>query len=453
MSQNRRILLVDDELENLSALKEVIEREGYDCLVESDATLALTHLRNDPSIALIITDLKMPIMNGIEVLQAAKLLRPDVSRVLVTAYGSIEETVSAMKLGAFDVLAKPLKTKVIRELLQKIMSKVPPQTSALREIENPAYKISLPYQEVMQRIQKAASSNAQVLLLGESGSGKTYLAKQLHLASLRCDKPFIALNCAAIPSELLESELFGFEKGAFTGATQSREGKIMAAQNGTLLLDEIGDLPLFLQGKLLQFLQEKKFFRLGSNKEQIADVRILAATHQKLDVLIREGKFREDLAYRLRVIEIEVPPLRSRKDDLYWLVPSILDRLAEKNSTSIVRVNFASFQALYEYNWPGNIRELENVLESALVMSSDEEMREGLLSPLSLPQKIINSPERSPVSGMKICDLASLEKQAIQQALLSTAGNRRLAAQLLGISERTLYRVLGSQSPEAPLVI
>jgi transcriptional regulator with PAS, ATPase and Fis domain len=219
----------------------------------------------------------------------------------------------------------------------------------------------------------------------------------------------------------------------------------MAGHKGTLLLDEIGDLSLELQAKLLQFIQEKKFFRLGSNKEVQADVRILAATHRNLDEMVREGKFREDLLYRLRVVEIEVPALRERRDDLFWLVPFLLDRITEQNNKPSLRLTHSAFKILYQYFWPGNIRELENVLEGALVMASDEEIREGFINELSLPQKIKAQADLSNGNASwNLPDLASLERQAIQQALVLTGGNRRLAASMLGISERTLYRALGT---------
>lgn len=438
----RKILLVDDEQENLNALGDVIERDGWTCLKAQDATEALRLLRSDSEIGLMITDLKMPHISGLDLLQNARLIRPDVQRVLVTAYGSIEETVEAMRAGAFDVLTKPLKSKTIRELVAKLMEKAPPLST---HSASKTQHISAGYAEVVERVRRAALSRAQVLFLGESGTGKSFLAKQLHQESGQNKGPFVSLNCAAIPHDLLESELFGFERGAFTGATFARDGKIMAAHGGTLLLDEVGDLSLGLQAKLLQFIHEKKFFKLGSNKEIQADVRLLAATNHNLEALVKDGKFREDLLYRLRVVEITVPALRVRKDDLFWLVPALLDQLAEKNSRPAVRLTHDAFKLLYEYNWPGNIRELENVLESAFVMASDDEIRQGLLTELSFPQKLKTTTDKTTLGAWSLPDLATIERQAIQQALTLSGGNRRLAASLLGISERTLYRVLGSQ--------
>jgi transcriptional regulator with PAS, ATPase and Fis domain len=280
------------------------------------------------------------------------------------------------------------------------------------------------------------------LFTGESGSGKSYLSRMLHEWSQRSQAPYVALNCAAIPADLLESELFGHEKGAFTGAHASRDGKVLAANGGTLLLDEIGDMSPALQAKLLQLIQEKRFFKLGSNKEIHADVRIISATNRNLAELVREGKFREDLLYRLKVIEIQVPSLRERKADLLWLIPGLLDTLAEKNKRPPVRLTHEALARLWSYDWPGNIRELENVLESSLVLAPAEELREGFLTENALPAWLRDGHSDA---SYPMPDLATIERQAIQQALAVSSGNRRIAAKLLGISERTLYRVLGSE--------
>lgn len=433
------ILIVDDEAENRSGLSQLLKREGYETLEAENADVALQHLKNNPQIRLLITDLKMPgELNGIDLLKTARILRPEVARLLVTAFGTIEDTVAAMKLGAFDVLAKPLKIKILLQNIEKLLkeptSRVPSQSLSVRSTISPAYA------EVTDTLRRAAASQASVLFTGESGSGKSFLAKALHESSARRDGPFVGLNCAAIPSELLESELFGYEKGAFTGATQSRDGKILAANHGTLLLDEISDLSLPLQAKLLQFIQEKRFFKLGSNKEILADVRILSATNRKLEDLVAEGKFREDLLYRLKVVELHIPPLRERKEDLLWLIPALLDQLTEKNSLPKVRLTQEALSRIWAYDWPGNIRELENVLESSLVLARPEEIQEGFLSEKNLPAKL--QPKGQVGETPKISDLATMEKNAIQQALLLTGGNKKLAARLLGISERTLYRAL-----------
>ena len=446
------ILIVDDEAENRSSLAAVLEREGWSCLQAACGQEALALLREKPEIELLVTDLKMPGgLDGLELLQSARLVRPDVQRLLVTAFGTIEDTVSAMRAGAFDVLTKPLKSKNVRETVARLLARSPraPSTSSVSP-QAPATgaspsssQLSQAFANVMQMLKRAAISQASVLFLGESGTGKSYLAKVLHQSSDRKAGPFIALNCASIPSELLESELFGYEKGAFTGAHQSREGKIMAANGGTLLLDEIGDLSSGLQAKLLQFIQDKKFFKLGSNREISADVRIVAATNRPLDELVKTGHFREDLLYRLRVVEITVPPLRERRTDLFWIIPALLDLLAEKNHLPPVRLTQGAFSALWKHEWPGNVRELENVLESALVLAPPEEIREGFVSEQALPAKF-RALQGESVDLASIPDLATIERQTIQQTLLLTGGNRRLTASILGISERTLYRVLGS---------
>ena len=428
------VLIVDDEVENRESLRHVLERDGYDCLDAPDGTQALQLLRERPDIRLLITDMKMPgSMDGLELLQAARAVRPDVQRLLVTAFGTIEDTVTAMRAGAFDVLPKPLKSKTVRETVARLIERAPPAPVTTQ--------LSPAYARVMDLVRRAAGSEASVLFTGESGTGKSFLAQVLHEGSTRREGPFVALNCAAIPVDLLESELFGFEKGAFTGATQAREGKIQAAHRGTLLLDEIGDLSPALQAKLLQFIQTRKFFRLGSNKEVQADVRILAATNRPLAKLVAEGAFREDLLYRLKVVEIQVPPLRDRKQDLFWLVPALMDTLTEKNKRPPLRLSNEAFRKLWNYGWPGNVRELENVLESAVVLASAEDIQAGLISETSLPAPVNESGDHDP---LPVQDLATLERQALKQALVAAGGNRRLAANLLGISERSLYRLLGA---------
>ncbi len=435
------ILVVDDEAENRASLVAALNREGWPCIEAASGNEALEILRNNLNIRLLITDLKMPGgLNGLELLQSARIIRPEVQRLLVTAFGTIEDTVTAMKSGAFDVLPKPLKLKSLKETVAKLLERAPSQSSVPKIETVSRAQISPAYCTVTDTLRRAALSEANVLFTGESGCGKTYLARVLHESSARRDGPFVALNCAAIPEDLLESELFGFEKGAFTGAVQSRDGKILAANGGTLLLDEIGDLSPALQAKLLQFIQDKKFFKLGSNREIVADVRILSATHQALDTLILSGRFREDLLYRLKVVEIKVPPLRERKEDLFWLVPGLLDVLCEKNKIAKVRLTQNALAKIWAYDWPGNIRELENVLESCLVLAPTEEIREGFLSEKTLPEKLKDQKDEGEMP--KVTDLATIEKMAIRQTLLLTNGNKKLTASLLGISERTLYRTL-----------
>lgn len=449
------ILIVDDEIENRESLSALLKREGWPCLTAGSGAEGLTLLRENPSLRLLITDLKMPGgMDGLELLRTARLVRPDVQRLLVTAFGTIEDTVTAMKVGAFDVLTKPLKLRNLKETISRLLERSGLESARTAYDGLAPQQLSNTYARVMETLRKAALSQASVLISGESGVGKSYLAKALHESSTRKDGPFVALNCAAIPEDLLESELFGFEKGAFTGATHSRDGKILAASGGTLLLDEISDLSTGLQAKLLQFIQDRKFFKLGSNKEISADVRIVSATNQSLTQLVSSNKFREDLLYRLRVVELTVPPLRERKQDMLWLIPAVLDKLSERNSLPPVRFTHAALAKLWAHHWPGNIRELENVIESTLVMAPPEEIREGFLSEKSLPPLFHEndslrgsslSSDLATVDLAPIADLATVERQAVQQALVLTGGNRRLAANLLGISERTMYRLLDSQ--------
>jgi two-component system, NtrC family, response regulator HydG len=446
--KSSQILIVDDDVENRQSLVEALDKSHGPIHQAASGREAIEILRANPRIKLLLTDLKMPGgIDGLDLLQAARMLRPDVQRLLITAFGTIEDTVKAMKAGAFDVLTKPVKLKALRETVDRLLEKAP-QTTLEASKDLASYELSPQYAQVTETLRKAALSEASVLFTGESGSGKSYLARTLHEWSHRSKGPFIALNCATIPADLLESELFGHEKGAFTGATQAREGKIIAADGGTLLLDEIADMSLPLQAKLLQVIQEKRFFKLGSNKEIRVNVRILSATNQILPTIVREGRFREDLYYRLKVIQIDVPSLRSRKQDLFWLIPGILDSLSEKNHMPPVRLTEGALRKVWAYDWPGNIRELENCLESALVLSPEEDIRSGLMTETSLPENLRHSTgDATNATFPQMSDLATLERRAIRQALLLSSGNRRLAAALLGISERTLYRVLGSESP------
>jgi two-component system response regulator HydG len=447
------ILVVDDDRENRQSLVEVLKKDSWECREAENGEEALRILRDEAQIQLLITDMKMPgKVNGLELLQMCRKIRPDVQRLLITAFGTIEATVEAMRAGAFDVLPKPVKIKALKETVARLIERAPHQVSKLTQASSGLVskaQFSPQYSQLTETLRRASQSSAHVLFTGESGSGKSYLAKLLHEWSQRREGPFISLNCAAIPADLLESELFGYEKGAFTGATQNRDGKVTAANKGTLLLDEVGDMSLPVQAKLLQLIQEKKFYRLGSNKAVVADVRIVAATNQDLERRVKEGLFREDLLYRLKVIEIRVPSIRERKQDLLWLIPNLLDSLAEKNQVPPVRLTHEALSRLWNHDWNGNIRELENVLESTLVLASPEDLREGLLDVHALPARFREN-EQDPGGTHSLmppmADLASIEKQAIEQALAISGGRRRLAASLLGISERTLYRVLGNES-------
>ena len=446
------ILVVDDDRENRVSLMEVLEREGWKCVEAENGEIALQILRDRSEIQLLITDMKMPgSVNGLELLQMSRKLRPDVQRLLITAFGTIEATVEAMRAGAFDVLTKPVKVKAIKESVARLLENAPHKTHTAQGLNAPsAAQFSPQYAKLTETLRRAAQSEAYVLFTGESGSGKSYLAKLLHEWSMRREHPFVGLNCAAIPADLLESELFGVEKGAFTGANASREGKVQAANKGTLLLDEIGDMSFALQAKLLQLIQERRFYKLGSNKEISADVRIVSATNKNLVEMIEAGQFREDLLYRLKVIEIHVPSLRERKQDLLWIIPNLLDSLAEKNHLPPVRLTHEALALLWAYDWPGNIRELENVLESTLVLAPREDLREGLLGAHLLPEAFRQKLELIGTSTANtlppMADLATIERMAIEQALAISGGRRKLAASLLGISERTLYRVLGAES-------
>lgn len=454
------ILIVDDDASNRSSVKQVLTREKWECIEAADGNEAIQILRDNPHIQLLITDMKMPGINGLELLQTCRNIRPDVQRLLITAFGTIEATVEAMRAGAFDVLTKPVKMKALRESVKALLDRVNPHTrpqegeshAISQRMTDTTGQLSPEYAALSEKLRKAARSEASVLFTGESGTGKSFLATLLHKWSKRSGEKLITLNCAAIPAELLESELFGYEKGAFTGAQQSRQGKVEAAHNGTLFLDEIGDLSLALQAKLLEVIQEKRFFKLGSSKQTSVNIRIVSASNRNLEEMVDAGQFRKDLLYRLKVIDIQVPSLRDRKQDLLWLIPNLLDSLAEKNGLPTVRLTHAAMEKLWNYSWPGNVRELENVLESTLVLTPEEDLREGMLDALSLPEDFLErvdlesgtSTQTRKASMPLMADLRTIEKQAIEQALTLCGGKRKVAASLLGVSERTLYRALGS---------
>ncbi len=374
--KDTRILVVDDEAAQCRLLAETLQREGYPAQAVTDPQEALALLKRD-HFDIIITDQRMPTMSGIDCIQAARRIDPDITAIIVTAYATIETAVKAMKLGAFDFLTKPIDV----EHLLVLLSKAEEQRQLIRENrllrEQIQERQALPgiigqspaMQEVFSIIQRVAPTTATVLIRGESGTGKELIAKALHFHSPRRDRPFIAVHCAALPETLLESELFGHEKGAFTGAVRARDGKFQAAHGGTLFLDEIGELSPSVQVKLLRFLQERTFERVGSNRSQQVDVRLVAATHRDLEQAIKNGAFREDLYYRLNVVSLRVPPLRERRQDLAALIDHFLSHYTQANHRDIQGYSRECYDALLRYDFPGNVRELENIVENAVVLS------------------------------------------------------------------------------------
>ena len=444
------ILVADDERSNLDSLSRIFAREGWRVATAESGAQALDVLRRE-RVAVLVTDLMMPGMSGEALLRAARTVSPETEVVLVTAYGTVETAVSAMKEGAYDFITKPVKRHLIVKTVRQAIEK------AQLLAENRALRAQLAglglgsrnligtapaFRAVLDSLRQAAPTSATVLLSGESGTGKELAARMLHDLSPRTAGPFVPVNCAAIPESILESELFGYEKGAFTGAAGRKEGRFERAHGGTLFLDEVGEMSPGVQVKLLRFLQDGIVERLGGKQPVQVDVRIVAATNKDLTGEVKAVRFREDLFYRLNVIAIRLPPLRERREDVPLLAAAFLKRLAEKNAKAITGFTPAALAALEAYGWPGNVRELEHAVERAVVLS-----REELIGEADLPEAVRRvQPEQQPAPGTIAISVGTpmeeVERLVIRETLRHTRGDKTLAAQLLGIAARTIYRKL-----------
>jgi two-component system response regulator HydG len=446
MSDAAKLLVADDDPGLRESLERTLTREGYRVVVASDGRAALERLQGG-GIDLVLTDLKMPGLTGIELLHAAKAIAPDIDVILLTAFGTIEEAVQAMKDGAYDFLTKPFQRaqllRVVRQALER--RDLIQQNRALQQrldalLQHGAVVGNSPaFRRMIALIEQVADSSATVLIQGESGTGKEGAARLIHQRSGRKDGPFVAVNCAALPEPLLESELFGYEKGAFTGAAGRKEGRFELANAGTLFLDEVADLSLVTQPKILRVLQEGEFERLGGTRAVKVDVRIVTATNQDLAQMVRDKRFREDLYYRLKVISINVPPLRERREDIRVLAEHFLRLYAAKNNRVLGGFTDEAFRRLEGYSWPGNVRELENVVERGVVLA-----RSALIDVADLPEEIAGAtPLPEGVLSVRIgTPLAEIEQRLLEATLLATKGNKTLTAKLLGIDPRTVSRKL-----------
>ena len=430
------ILVVDDEEGLREFLAEALEDDGHSAEMAADGLEAASLLK-ERAFDLMITDLRMPgQMDGISLLRRAREEQPDMEVIVLTAFGSVETAVEAMKLGAFDYLQKPISSPAeLRLLTSRALEHkrlVTHETRAARDAPaTPSLSYGDPAMEpVVEALRKVASTNATVLLTGESGTGKEIAARTVHEWSQRSGGPFVAVNCAAMSETLIESELFGHEKGAFTGATAARPGRIELAEGGTLFLDEIAELKPALQVKLLRVLQERRFERVGGTRTIEADVRWIAATNRDLDSMLHDGSFREDLYHRIAVFPIHLPPLRERRDDILPLAESILQRLGVDLGRQNLTLSAAAKRGLAASDWPGNVRELSNSLERAAILAG-----QGVIGAEHLASPRGSTPSQG--SGAKT--LAELEREAIEQTLREVGGNRRIAAEKLGIGLRTLY--------------
>ena len=451
------LLVVDDELSHLESLRRLFEREGHTVHTAASGELALEVLRAE-TVDLILTDLMMPGMSGHDLLRAARTISPEVDVVVMTAYGTVEAAVTAMKEGAYDFIQKPLKSAIVLKtverclerqalkaenlMLKRHLAEASAEASSRRSIVGRAMVA------MMETVQQAAPSTASVLLYGESGTGKELIARAIHEASPRKDGPMVAVNCAALPETILESELFGYEKGAFTGADDKKEGRLERANGGTLFLDEIGELSIPVQVKLLRVLQEGEIDRLGGVDPVQVDFRLVAATNADLEAAVKAGRFREDLYYRLNVIAIDLPPLRERPEDIELIADHFARRYALKNDKAIAGLSDAARGALRSYRWPGNVRELENVIERAVVLTRTDTIDESdLPAPL---RDVASRTESIRREGKNVVipvgtRLEDAERVLIKETLAETGGDKSLTAQLLGIAARTIYRRLEAE--------
>src|SRR5262245_40980411 len=457
MSESKgRILIADDEDAARRTLGEILTEDGYECVLASDGEQAL-RLIEEESPDVLLTDLRMPRMDGHELLKRALKAHPDLVVIIMTAHGTIRSAVQALHEGAEDYLTKPIDVEEVEHLLKQAMTKrrLLTETRMLRERLDETYNFehiigrSTEMLEVFRLVEQVAPSQASILITGESGTGKELIAQAIHQRSPRRDMPFVKVSCAALPETLLESELFGHERGAFTGALARREGRFEAAAGGTVLLDEVGDIPPGMQVKLLRFLQEHQFERLGGNRTITVDVRIIAATHRDLPALIREGKFREDLYYRMNVIEIELPPLRSRTQDIPLLVDFFIKKYAGPNGKKITGVSDETLVALLSHAWPGNVRELEHAIERAVILS-----REPILELALFPSLPRAEPVPRPASAPAVpgAPLEVIERDAILKTLEAVGGSTTRAATILGISPRTIQYKLKQYRAEGAAV-
>jgi len=447
MSENgrERVLIVEDEPSTRLGLTELVRAWGFTAEAAADGEEALERIATfRPSI--VVSDLVMPRLDGLGLLKALAD-EPAIAVVILTAQGTIETAVEAIKAGAYDYLTKPVEPERLRNLLDKLVER----GSALREVKALRRQLrgqgsfgtmigdSPAIRAVYETVEKAAPTAASVLIVGESGTGKELVAQMLHQLSPRAKRPFVAINCAAIPETLLESEIFGHEKGAFTGASERREGCFELADRGTLFLDEVAEMAPATQVKLLRVLQEQRFRRLGGRHEQSVDVRVVAATNKNPADAIRDGLLREDLYYRLNVFAIELPPLRQRKEDLPLLVQAFLDEFSARNQKRVTGVAPAAMKLLEKYDWPGNVRELRNVIERAVILCGGE-----VLEPAHLPALASAPPpaEKGAVALEPGTTVQEAERRLILMTLDHTHGNKTRAAEILGISLKTLHNKL-----------
>ncbi len=456
----KRVLIVDDEANQRSAVSRMVEKWGFQVETAADGQEALDKLAVFEPHA-IVTDVMMPVMDGMELLRRLKDIPGAPPVIMLTAFGNMDTALTTVhEHGAFWFVEKPLRPRAFRILLDRAVAhhRLTEDKERLeRQLSNRGVLGRLignskAMQQVFFLLRQAAPSNANILITGESGTGKEVVARLIHSLSPRSAGPFVAMNCAALPDTLIESELFGHEKGAFTGALTARQGCFELAGGGTLLLDEIGDMPLALQAKLLRVLEDRRIRRLGAAREIEVDVRVLAATNRNLEQMAAEGRFREDLFYRLSVLTVSLPPLRDRKEDIPSLAGAMLEELNEKHHTRIASIDPAVFPLLERYNWPGNVRELRNALERAVVLAGSGDIRpEHMPASIAEPRAELTHRALGPVPSVTFqagVRLDQVEREVIEITMAFTGQNRTRAADLLGINQKTLYNKLKEYGAE-----
>ena len=465
----KRILIADDEESMRWVLSKALRKKGFQVDLAADGGQALRQIQ-EQSYDLAIVDIKMPVMNGLVLLEKAREIRPDMLVVVMTAESSMKNAVEAMKRGAYDYITKPFDLDVIDAIMEKVsrVREVTNQVSLLKQELKDRYKVekniignSCQMRDLYKTIGKVAGSDVTVLIQGESGTGKELVARAIHFNSPRLGKPFVAINCAAIPKDLLESELFGSERGSFTGSTERKSGKFEQANQGTIFLDEIGDMPLELQAKILRVLQEQEVTRIGGTASNQVDVRVVAATNQDLTERVRNGEFREDLYYRLNVVPVKLPPLRERQEDIPLLLEYFLERACAELEIPVKQCSPEAMEMLLTHSWPGNVRELENMVKRAVILSNDTILTPADFSGLSDRSDIIHADPldqsleslveaklRSSMIGIEKLDKGDIHERVLEQVerplirfmLEKTRGNQVRAADLLGINRNTLRK-------------
>ena len=451
-----RIMIVDDEEDTANLLCDVLSKRGFSVQAVYSAAACLEVMRRDP-VEVVVSDVQMPGMSGIELCEQLYRRYPDCAPIVLTGFGRLDTAIAALRAGAWDFITKPVKGDVLELAIDRALEHFALQREVKRLVHQRASDLPIedmigesgPMRELRRLIRKIAATDATVLIQGESGTGKEMVAMAIHrLSETRKGEPLVAVNCGAMPAALLESELFGHVRGAFTDASSNRDGLFLQAGSGTILLDEIGEMPLEMQAKLLRVLQQRTVRRVGGDEEQPFDARIVVATNRDLEAEVEEGRFREDLFHRINVVSILVPPLRARTSDILLLANNFIERVAARRQAFVRGISRRAAQLLVDYDWPGNVRELENCIERAAALCRGDE-----IDVADLPRKIVEHQstrlEISTASPAELLTLDEMNHRYVRQVLAAVGGNKTQAAQILGIDRRSIYRRLEQPGRES----